>query len=241
MANLTEQEQYDANVYELATTDDALAGPGAVLNQAPQQLANRTKYLKGKDDRSLFQSGYNDVTTSSDYNVQVSDYGKLVRLVSTGAGSVNFLLPAVSTVPDGTIIGFENAAGGTKSMTIIADSGSENFKAAIGNVNYSLLYLHHVNRVVIMKVKGLAGGWLILEHDNYEVGHLKLIPDIANVEKYGWLKCDGSTYSGVAAGPYRRLFDKIGLSYGGSGVNFNVPNIAPISASGVNHYYYIKY
>lgn len=243
MANLTETATFDANVYQLASTDDALAGPGSIMNSQAQALANRTQWLKGVHDRGLFNSGYNDVTVSSgpfQYTILTSDYGKLVRLASTTSTSCNFILPAVSSVPDGTVIGFENAAGGTKNMVIVPD-GSENFKSSIGNINYSLLYLWHTNRVVIMKVGGLSGGWLLLEHDNLEVGHLRIIPDIAGVEKYGWLKCDGSTYSGVATSPYRRLFDKIGLSYGGSGTNFDLPNIAPISAGGINHYYYIKY
>jgi microcystin-dependent protein len=38
-----------------------------------------------------------------------------------------------------------------------------------------------------------------------------------------WLNCDGSSYS--TTGTYAALFSVIGYAYGGSGANFNVPNL----------------
>jgi len=39
----------------------------------------------------------------------------------------------------------------------------------------------------------------------------------------GWLNCDGSSYS--TTGTYAALFAVLGYAYGGSGANFNVPNL----------------
>lgn len=46
MANLTESGTWESGVYQLETGDYLLGGPGGTLNVQPQQLANRTKYLK---------------------------------------------------------------------------------------------------------------------------------------------------------------------------------------------------
>lgn len=50
MTDITEQASYDATVYQIATTDAVLGGPGGIANKAAQALANRTKYLKGVYD-----------------------------------------------------------------------------------------------------------------------------------------------------------------------------------------------
>ena len=43
-----------------------------------------------------------------------------------------------------------------------------------------------------------------------------------NTVPAGWLKCDGSSYSTTAKAA---LFSAIGIMYGGSGGNFNVPDL----------------
>lgn len=48
MANITEQEKWEDNVYELAVTDDVIGGPDGVDNLPHKQLANRTAYLRSR-------------------------------------------------------------------------------------------------------------------------------------------------------------------------------------------------
>lgn len=48
MANLAENDSFDANVYELAVGDPVLGGPGGISNTQGQQLANRTRWLKNR-------------------------------------------------------------------------------------------------------------------------------------------------------------------------------------------------
>ena len=45
MANLTEVVNYDAAVYQIATTDPVAGGPGGIANLQAQALANRTAWL----------------------------------------------------------------------------------------------------------------------------------------------------------------------------------------------------
>lgn len=48
----------------------------------------------------------------------------------------------------------------------------------------------------------------------------------------GWLLCDGSS---VVVATYQDLFNKIGYTYGGSGVNFNLPNLVGRTAFGLDN------
>jgi hypothetical protein len=48
MANLTETAQWHDNIYQIATGDKVKGGVDGVANKQPQQLADRTQYLKQK-------------------------------------------------------------------------------------------------------------------------------------------------------------------------------------------------
>ena len=49
MANIQEVSQWEPNIYELATTDPLEGGTGGILNEATQQLTNRTLFLKDEN------------------------------------------------------------------------------------------------------------------------------------------------------------------------------------------------
>lgn len=50
MANLIETSAFEAGIYQLETSDPVLGGPGGISNLQPQQLANRTRFLKDQVD-----------------------------------------------------------------------------------------------------------------------------------------------------------------------------------------------
>ncbi len=50
MANLPESSTFEANIYQLETTDPVLGGVNGVSNTQPKQLANRTRWLKDQVD-----------------------------------------------------------------------------------------------------------------------------------------------------------------------------------------------
>ncbi|MGR6981218.1 tail fiber protein [Testudinibacter sp. P27/CKL/0425] len=51
MANLIETSTYETGIYQLEKTDPVVAGKDGISNKQAQQLANRTKYLKGEQDK----------------------------------------------------------------------------------------------------------------------------------------------------------------------------------------------
>jgi len=57
LANLTEQQLFEAAIYELAITDPVLGGPGGVDNKPHQQLTNRTSWLKKQVDALIAAGG----------------------------------------------------------------------------------------------------------------------------------------------------------------------------------------
>lgn len=72
----------------------------------------------------------------------------------------------------------------------------------------------------------LNGG---LDNDNFAAGVLDavlpagaILPYAGSAAPTGWLLCDGASY---ATATYASLFAVTGYQYGGSGANFNVPNI----------------
>ncbi|MBE8611540.1 hypothetical protein CYG68_03805 [Morganella morganii] len=50
MGNLTEREQWEEDIYQLETSDPVLGGPEGIANKASRQLANRTRWLKKKQE-----------------------------------------------------------------------------------------------------------------------------------------------------------------------------------------------
>lgn len=51
MANLTEEENYDAGIYQLELTDPVEGGPDGIDNAQAKGLANRTAWLKVRADK----------------------------------------------------------------------------------------------------------------------------------------------------------------------------------------------
>jgi microcystin-dependent protein len=48
----------------------------------------------------------------------------------------------------------------------------------------------------------------------------------------GWLLCDGTSYDGSSGSEYEELFNAIGITFGGSGATFNVPDLRGIFMRG---------
>jgi len=74
LANLTDQQIFDAAVYELSTTDPVMGGPGGVDNKPHQQLANRTAWLKQQVDALLAAGGSAaDITAAINAHLNTAD------------------------------------------------------------------------------------------------------------------------------------------------------------------------
>ena len=64
-----------------------------------------------------------------------------------------------------------------------------------------------------------------------------IIPHGSATPPKGYLLCDGSAYS---ATQYAKLFEVIGTTFGGSGGNFNVPNLVGGTINSVTLHFHIK-
>lgn len=62
----------------------------------------------------------------------------------------------------------------------------------------------------------------IIIKESYLIGEIIMWPKTTNPPN-GFISCDGSSYSTI--GPYNKLYGIISYKFGGSGSNFNVPNL----------------
>lgn len=98
MANLNEVSTFEAGIYQLETSDPVLGGPGGVSNLQPQQLANRTKYLKDRVDAlEAAAPGYATIAYVQ-AELEKLDHKQSVRVASTG----NLTLSGTQTI-DGVV------------------------------------------------------------------------------------------------------------------------------------------
>ena len=116
MANLTEASTWDV-VYQLESTDQALAGAGGTMNKQAQALLNRTKFLA---DTKL---------NTTDFKTQIN-----------AAGSAPIYACRAWANFDGTGLVIIRASGNVSSVT---DNGvgdyTMNFTTAFQDVNYSFI------------------------------------------------------------------------------------------------------
>lgn len=83
MTNLTEKEQWEDGVYQIEKTDPVVGGPDGLSNRQGQQLANRTKYLKGLVDGLL--GGARNAAIA----VKLAT-ARVINLTGDAGGSANF-------------------------------------------------------------------------------------------------------------------------------------------------------
>ena len=67
MANLKETATWEAGVYQLETSDPVMGGPNGIDNRQPQQLANRTLWLKTELAKAVTSIGTNKTAAEQAY------------------------------------------------------------------------------------------------------------------------------------------------------------------------------
>lgn len=97
MANLTETSEFTAGIYQIETSDPVVGGPGGTSNLQPQQLANRTKYLK--DHVDALEDGTNvppGIATQTYVQAELEklDHKQSARVATTA----NITLSGVQTI-----------------------------------------------------------------------------------------------------------------------------------------------
>lgn len=203
MANLTDAEIFESAIYQLATTDPVLGGPGGIANLQAQQLANRTAWLKAKlddlgasGDANTFSGNLNDLKTTGFYLCRVAATNKPI----SDDGMV--IVCAITVNPDG--------GSQPSTLQIFVDNG-------IG-----VLYWRIMSNGVVLP---WASAVLKSNYDTF-LGRLvgMVAPFAMETPPSGWLKCNGQAVSRTT---YSALFAAIGTTHGtGNGTTtFNVPDL----------------
>lgn len=243
MANLTLTSTWEANVYELATTDPVQGGPGGIANEQAQKLGNRTEWLKTKVDQLLagdFQ--FKDaVALTSNTTLALAHMGAFIRL--TGSGNPTITLPAYNSsdaLKDGQAIVIKNDTTNINAATIAtSDSGvvladGEFGQSATGislRPRDTVIIIYRANQSNPTTAVGTYHA-LVIKGDSTPVG--TIIMHGANTAPDGYIECDGSALSRTT---YKRLFDTIGTSFGaGNGTTtFNIPDFRGYFPRGWNN------
>lgn len=97
MTNLVEISSWDASVYQIATSDQVLGGPGGIANLAAQSLADRSLWIRNRIAAVINQAGLIDGT---------SDNLQLAEAVLLHTGTISSLRSNVPqpTVPSGKTV-----------------------------------------------------------------------------------------------------------------------------------------
>lgn len=221
MSNLTESNSFDANVYEIATTDSVIGGPGGISNLQAQSLANRTNWLKLRYERGLkFASMVKSViNTPTATTLSDTDIGKSYS--HTLLDDITYTLPDLATanINAGEMFKFE--------AQISPGSGKITVNPAAGNFFYGSVSTYVLQPGDILLIAKLdAGYWSVVSlyrHDKLAVtGEVKYVA--FNSTPTGYLACDGAAVSRTT---YSGLFAAISTTFGvGDGsTTFNVPDL----------------
>jgi hypothetical protein len=114
MTNLTEVSNWDASVYQVATADAVVGGPGGIANLQAQALADRALWIRNRIAAVVTQAGLADGT---------ADNQQLAEAVVLQVPSV----PALRAVPIPTVAGPQTVLVMTRGQNLANDGLSSMF------------------------------------------------------------------------------------------------------------------
>lgn len=202
MANLTDSGNYDAGVYQLATTDPVLGGAGGVANAPTQNLANRTSWLKARALASLRMEGITPITGG--HVVSVADIGHVLSVHNPSSAS--FSLPDLATFPNNEPFTIVITDDGGSSVVNVSGHSSDIVEDWLNSGTGAGVYpLHPGDRVVFVAT---ATSWVVIFKDNLSATQsalsailTRLTADEAAIAKCPVILTSGTFFIGdVAAG-----------------------------------------
>lgn len=212
MANFTENAIWEV-VYQLATTDPVLGGPGGASNNPLQNLVNRTAYLKnllevmgGAGDAADFGGNMNSLKKNGFFNILSAATNKPV----TGGG----MAVVISKAADADF------GGVSSTVQIYVDKAT---------------YTPYFRTMTNGAVNPWAQAVMAATYNSFLASLVGMIsPFPTGSVPSGWLECDGTAKSRTV---YAALFAKIGTAYGvGDGsTTFNVPDLRGRFVRGWDH------
>jgi len=225
MAGIALTPTWEPEVYQLETTDLVVGGSGGISNLQPEQLGNRTEYLKAETDRilqtGLFAGGTELAEHAPGDVLTTAIGGKVLLLADDGGGPYSGMgkisLPSLAGMdaafPDGASVAIVSA-GHSFELVLDIDGGGNftgyqkpwgsRFFAGFGTV---------ILRFVPSTVTG-AAQWVVMSECTSETstpaGMFAPFPTGSPVAP-GWLNCDGDT---PLKADYPLLWAAIGTTYG---------------------------
>ena len=183
----------------------------------PYQInyGNSGNYIIGKGDTYIktIQGGY--LTMDAVSQIDITSSGSNINVIAGGDGGVGDLnlktlgTGSVNIQSEGNTSIQTNVAGGLISLKVSDGTTAIEIQDATASAEYQEAY------IVIP-----------------ETSRINIIPEgtiltsVVATAPEGYVLCNGASYSStnVASNKYRRLFNAIGYTFGGSGASFNVPN-----------------
>ena len=183
----------------------------------PYQInyGNNGNYIIGKGDTYIktIQGGY--LTMDAVSQIDITSSGSNINVIAGGDGGVGDLnlktlgTGSVNIQSEGNTSIQTNVAGGLISLKVSDGTTAIEIQDATASAEYQEAY------IVIP-----------------ETSRINIIPEgtiltsVVATAPEGYVLCNGASYSStnVASNKYRRLFNAIGYTFGGSGASFNVPN-----------------
>ena len=216
MANLTDNNIWESGIYQLETNDPVEAGAGGISNRQAQQLANRTSFLKGQIEKTLFNSGVSVV--NSTVSLDASYAGKAVLV--QGSNDYDIILPSISSMVGNGV---------AKSITFIHNIQQDRIFRVLSQgsdiisiFNTERTNVHLKPQSSFTLIADLNGWYFIGESPLKDVGRVSSFA-VGSVP-FGHLLCNGTA---VSRQKYQDLFSVIGTTFGiGDGsTTFNLPDL----------------
>ncbi|MFJ2986597.1 phage tail protein [Collimonas sp. NPDC087041] len=228
MTNIVEERDFKAGIYELATDDDVVGGPGGIANRQAAQLAARTNYLK--DHVDALENGDKAANKASKLATarKISLVGDVSGSVSfDGTGDVEMTIKyktsgiEAGTYRQVTVDAKGNVTGGSNPTTLagygLTDAAPLDSPAftgdptartqPIGSNNKSLANMEALQQVAALASPAGMTAYFAM-----------------STAPAGWLKANGAAISRAA---YAALFAAIGTRFGAGDNNttFNLPDL----------------
>lgn len=262
MADLTESSIWEDGIYQLEEIDPVIGGEGGVSNLQPQQLANRTLYLKDTlegaqaalelvdedlqeqiDELVAVGLRFKQVITLGGVQTLTTEHsGSFIRGVKSFPGLVppEFTLPTCDSVGDGVVMGFTNAIPtllvSSDFMTIIC-GGADIFYIEEEEITEIEL---RKTEILLLVANATLNRWEIISWQKRggQVPPGTIIMFASDESPAGYHDCDGDA---VLKATFADLYAVIGDTFNTGGEDpdeFRLPDIT----TGIDDvFYYIKF
>jgi hypothetical protein len=182
--------------------------------------------------KNIIVAGAISVSDTSTTSIQTAGGAIISKDVTvSGSATVNGIVSA-NTLTLGTLTGSGVAIAIGRNGTYDIGTASNQFRNLFVTNVYSTATIHSpvVTADSVSALAMTANGSAV-----NITGEIKL--HTGSTAPAGWVFCNGASYSVIT---YSALFAVTGYNYGGSGVNFNVPNLTNLSATTGTVKYIIK-